>query len=164
MTVRQRAASGLAALLLMAVAVAPVRAQEVVHGADSLFVTPAVKIAWAVQKGATDEATAVVIRIVNNAGAYRHVRLDAVDPFSKSRKVLIPAKPLGEHIDLSVPRAGFAEFPSCEIQLYRRAEAPFADQAPNLTVYYLGVPDTTPEFPTPQAMEAYFAKMLGPAK
>jgi hypothetical protein len=31
-------------------------------------------------------------------------------------------------------------------------------------VYYLGVPDTTPEFPTAQAMDAYLARILGPAR
>jgi len=32
---------------------------------------------------------------------------------------------------------------------------------PSLTIYYLGVPDTTPEFKTAQDAEAYLAKMLG---
>ena len=31
-------------------------------------------------------------------------------------------------------------------------------------IIYLSVPDTTPEFPTRYAMEAYFAKVLGSAK
>ena len=157
------AARCLALALLVMAASAPVQAQDVVHGADSLFVTSAVKIAWAVQKGASEDATTVVIRVVNSAGAYRHVRLVGVDPFSKSRKVLLPVRPLAGQIDLSVPRSGFAEYPSCEIHFYRGDATP-ADETPSLTVYYLGVPDTTPEFPTAQAAEAYLAKMLGIAK
>ena len=156
-------AAGCLALALLMAASASARAQEVVHGADSLFVAPTVKIAWAVQKGASEDATTVVIRVVNSTSAYRYVRLDGVDPFSKSRKVLVPVRPLAGQIDLSVPRSGFAEYPSCEMHFYR-GEAPPADETPSLTVYYLGVPDTTPEFPTAQAAQAYLAKMLGLAK
>ena len=134
------------------------RSQEVVHGADSLFVAPTVKIAWAVRKGATEDDTIIVLRIVNSAGSYRQVSIDGVDPFSKSRKVLAAAHPLTESIDLTLPRSGFAEFPSCEIHLYAKD---IAVEKPSLTVYYLGVPDTTPEFKTAQDAGAYLTKALG---
>lgn len=163
MTPRLGAAGYLALSLLVIAASAPARAQDIVHGADSLFVVPTVKIAWVVQKGASEDATTVVIRVVNSTGAYRQVRLDGVDPFSKNRKILVPVRPLADQIDLSVPRTSFADFPSCEIHLYR-GEAPAADRAPSLIVYYLGVPDTTPEFSTVQAMDAYLTRMLGMAK
>jgi hypothetical protein len=162
MTVLSRGIGYLTLLLMIAV-IASARAQETVHGADSLFVSPTVKIAWAVQKGASDEATTVVIRVINGTGAYRQVRLDGIDPFSKNRKVLVPIQPIAEQIDLSVPRSAFAEFPSCEVHLYH-GDAATADQAPSLIVYYLGVPDTTPEFATAQAMKEYLARMLGSAK
>ena len=32
--------------------------------------------------------------------------------------------------------------------------------APKLTVFYLGVPDTTPEFPGQREAEAYFNRVL----
>jgi hypothetical protein len=134
-------------------------AQEVVHGADSLFVATTVKIAWAVQRGATEETTFVFMRIVNTAGHYRQVRLDGVDPFNKTRKVLASVRPLAASIDLTVPRSGFAEFPSCEIYLY--ASASPTDEAPSLTVYYLGVPDTTPEFASAREALAYLLKVVG---
>lgn len=157
-------AARLLALWLLAIAVnGSAWAQDTVHGADSLFVSPTVKIAWAVQKGTSEEATTVVIRVLNLAGAYRHVRLDGVDPFTKRRTSLAAVQPFGGQIDLSVPRARFAEYPSCEIQLYRSEALP-TDQRPNLTVFYLGVPDTTPEFPTAQAVDTYLARMLGMAK
>ena len=131
--------------------------QEVVHGADSLFVAPTLKVAWAVQKGVNEESTFVLLRITNSAGRYRQVRLDGVDPFSKKRKVLVSARPLPASIELTVPRSTFAEYPSCEIHLYREAAD---DQPPSLTVYYLGVPDTTPEFSTAQDAQTYLAKMV----
>jgi hypothetical protein len=136
-------------------------AQEKVHGADSVFVTPTVKVGWVVQKGSSEEATRVVMRVVNSVGQFRRVRLDGVDPFSNVRKVLISTQVLGESIDLSVPRSGFAEFPSCEIHLYR-SEAGSPDEPPSLTIYYLGVPDTTPEFASAREAQAYLGKALGP--
>jgi hypothetical protein len=163
MTMRLGATAYLGLSLLVMAENAPAQAQEIVHGADSLFAAATIKIAWAVRKGASEDATNVVIRVVNFAGAYRHVQLDGVDPFTKQRTALIALQPLGDQIDLSVVRARFAEFPSCEIHLYR-SEAQPAGQQPNLTVFYLGVPDTTPEFPTAQALDAYLQRMLGVQK
>ena len=149
----------LALLLAMPAYGSAVSAQEKVHGANSLFVAPTVKVGWAVQKGASEETTLVVLRVVNSAGQYRQIRLDGVDPFSTKRKVLVSAQALGESIDLSVPRSGFAEFPSCEIHLYRSAAAS-PDAPPNLTIYYLGVPDTTPEFASARDAQAYLTNAV----
>jgi hypothetical protein len=162
MIVRPAAATLLGLWLLAATIGVSARSQETVHGADSLFVSPMVKIAWAVRKGASEDATTVVIRVVNSADAFRQIRLDGVDPFSKQRKVLAATQSLARQVDLSVSRALFAEFPSCEIHLFT-PNAPSGD-APSLTVYYLGVPDTTPEFPSAQAVDAYLARMLEAAK
>ena len=162
MTVRLGAARLLTLWLLAAAISVSARSQETVHGADSLFVSPTVKIAWAVHKGASEEATTVVIRVVNSADAYQQIRVDGVDPFSKQRKVLVAPQTLARQVDLSVSRALFAEFPSCELHLFK-SNAP-SGHASSLTVYYLGVPDTTPEFPSAQAVDAYLAKMLEAAK
>jgi hypothetical protein len=157
-------AAGYLALTLLAIDErSGARAEEIMHGANSLFVSPTVKIAWAVQKGASETATTVVIRLVNVIGAYRQIQLDGVDPFTKQRTVLAAIQPFRGQIELSVARVRLGEFPSCEIHLYQD-DAPPADQPANLTVYYLGVPDTTPEFSTPQAMDAYFERMLGTGK
>jgi hypothetical protein len=137
-----------------------VNAQEKVHGANSLFVAPTVKVGWVIQKAASEESTLVVMRVVNRLGRYRQVRLDGVDPFTNTRKALISPQVLAESIDLSVPRSGFAELPSCEIHLYR-SEAASGDEQPSLTIYYLGVPDTTPEFASAREARAYLAKALG---
>jgi len=163
MTLRRAFAICLPILILMDAQNASAVGQGAVHGADSLFVAPTVRIAWAVLKGASEDATTVVVRVVNSTGAYASVRLDGIDPFSRSHKVLAPVRPLTGQVDLAVPRTEFAEFPSCEIYLYRDGAAS-RDQAPYLTVYYLGVPDTTPEFSTGQAMDAYLAKILAGAK
>ena len=137
-----------------ALAQAPAR----IHGESSEFAHPTLKLVWAVQRGATEDATTVVIRLVNSAGAYRTVRVDGVDPFTKDRVQLVTARDLGAMADLRILRSRFAAHPSAEIHLYRSA-ADERENRPALTVFYLGVPDTTPEFADAQRMEAYLTAM-----
>jgi hypothetical protein len=138
-------------------------AQNKVHGADSLFVSPTVKLAWGVLKGKTEADTQVVVRIVNVAGEYRFLRVDGVDPFTKAHAVFVEARPLDKTAEFSVARAKFADHPSTEIHLFHD-EAAMRAKSAALVVYYLGVPDTTPEFATADAMNAYLDKMLGIAR
>lgn len=132
---------------------------QAVHGADSVFVSPTVRLAWAVRRGASEAETLVVVRIIA-AEAYRFIRLDGVDPFTKDRKVLA-ARPLDRHTDLAIPRAQFADHPSTEFHFFQNTDDATANK-PKLTVFYLGVPDTTPEFPGQREAEAYLEHALGP--
>jgi hypothetical protein len=134
------------------------RAQDVVHGADSLFVSPAVKLAWLVRRGATETETLFVIRVITDA-SHPFIRLDGVDPFTKDRKVFVAARPLERETDLAIPRAQFADHPSTELHFFASAEDAAANKA-KLTIFYLGVPDTTPEFAERAQAEAYLARML----
>jgi len=138
-------------------------AQTVVHGADSLFSAPTLKLAWAVLKGRTEPETRVVIRVANVTDAYRFIRVDGVDPFTKARTVFAVPALVEKTIDISIVRVRFADHPSAELHLFRDEMAMRANDAA-LVVYYLGVPDTTPEFAAPAAAEAYFEKMLGPGR
>jgi hypothetical protein len=148
----------LGAALALLPAAAP--AQEVVHGADSLFVSPSVKLAWVVRRGASEADTIVVVRIAAADAAYRLVRVDGVDPFTGQHKVFVATRPLDRETDVAIPRAQFADHPSTEFRFFASAEDAAADKA-KLTVFYLGVPDTTPEFPGQRDAEAYLARMLG---
>ncbi len=62
--------------------------------------------------------------------------------------------------DLSIPRAAFSDHPSTEFHFFASAEDAAANK-PKLTVFYLGIPDTTPEFAEQRDVEAYLVKMLG---
>ncbi len=135
-------------------------AQTKVHGADSLFAAPTIKLAWGVLKGKTEADTRVVIRVVNVAAEYRFIRVDGVDPFTKAQVVFVEAATLEKTADISIARSKFADHPSTELHLFRD-EAAMRAQNAALVVYYLGVPDTTPEFATADAMNAYLNKMLG---
>lgn len=152
------------ALQLVAVALAvcfggPTQAQDVVHGANAVFAGPTLKVAWAIARGPSEEATTVLIRVANVAGRYQRLRLDGVDPFTQAHRVLVPAQALAATVDLAVSRALFADYPSAEIRLFAGDAEAQADQ-PALTVFYLGVPDTTPEFATRAQAEAYLAGAL----
>ena len=148
--------------LLLAFALWPARApaQEVVHGADSLFVSPGVKLAWAVRRGATEAEALVLVRIIAGDPTYRLVRVDGIDPFSKQHKVFVATRPLDRATDVAIPRAAFADHPSTEFRFFANAKDAAADK-PKLTVFYLGVPDTTPEFPGQREAEAYLERMIG---
>jgi len=151
-----------AAAAVLALSPAAPHAQDVVHGADSLFVSPAVKLAWAVKRGASEAETLIVIRVVADA-AHRFIRVEGVDPFTKDRKVFVATRPLDRETDLSIARAQFDDHPSTEIHFFVSAEDAATTRA-KLTVFYLGVPDTTPEFAERGQAEAYLDRMLGVQK
>ena len=135
-------------------------AQEtVVHGADSIFSGSGVKLAWAVRRGTTEAETSVVIRVMPTDAGYRFIRVDGVDPFTKAHKVFVAMGPLGRATDLAIPRLAFADHPSTEMRFFTSAENAAADR-PNLTVFYLGVPDTTPEFTGERDTTAYLDRVL----
>ena len=105
------------------------------------------------------EVAPLVVRVVA-AEAYRVIRLDGVDPFSKDRKVFV-TRPLDRQTDLAIPRAQFADHPSTEFRFFRTQEDATAGR-PALTVFYLGVPDTTPEFAAQRDAETYLDGALRP--
>lgn len=141
------------ALLLLLLAPPESRA-ETVHGADSVFLAPGISIVWGVLRAPTEEETVVVTRISNPVARYAYLRVEGVDPFTGRRTTVVEGAPLGGRADVKSPRAGFADFPRREFYLYA-TEADWRARRPALTVYYLGVPDTTPEFTSEAALDAY---------
>ncbi len=143
---------------------APVWAQaETVHGADSVFAAPGIGIAWGVLRAPTEEETIVVTRVSNPMARYAYLRVEGVNPFTGRRTAVVEGVPLGARTDVKSPRSGFADFPRREIHLYA-TEAEWRARKPSLTVYYLGVPDTTPEFTSQAALDAYLAGAQPPAR
>lgn len=129
-------------------------AGESLHGADGLFVVPDAAIVWAVLKDASGDKATVWLRVVNRTRKFSYVAIDGVDPFSKKRERVEAGVKIGDEVRLSSDRDTFSDLPSREVHLYR-TEADLHGNKPALTVYYLGVPDTTPEFSTRAAMDEY---------
>ena len=151
----------LTAFLPLAGSLGPLRAQpaaESVHGADSLFVSPDIAIVWAVlrepaQQTAGEKAT-VWLRVVNRSGAFSRLSIEGVDPFTGTRERLESGVELRGEARIGADRDRFSDLPSRELHFYRSDDDWRADR-PALNVYYLGVPDTTPEFGTRAAMDSY---------
>lgn len=153
-------AAGLLVALAWLAAASPAAAQPlVVHGADSVFAAPDVVIVWAVLRAAVEAETEVVIRV---AAAPRFLTLsaDAVDPFSGVRRPVVAPRPLGGMVEIRRRRAHFADLPRLELHLHDKVGVGGAANAA-LTVYFLGVPDTTPEFTSESGLRAYLDETVG---
>ncbi len=133
---RQACAALLAAAL-------PLRAQRLreVHGAHDAWAEPGLALAWGVQRGRDEASTRVVIRI--ELDPQRHARVTALgrDPFGDGTvEIAVAPEPDGA-VRIELPRSHFADHPRTELRFFAPGQA-----APDLLVYYQGLPDTTPEF------------------
>lgn len=124
------------------------------HGASDAFAGPGIALAWGVLRGATEDATLVVLRIAVDAQRYAHVAIAGVDPFSQRRETRFTGPARDSGVDAGIPRGRFADTPRTEVRLYASSAALRAD-APGLVVYYLSIPDTTPEFADTASLRAY---------
>ena len=115
-----------------------------VHGSADAFAMPGMALAWAVLRAPRDEDTAVIIRIEADTRIHAWIEVVGKDPFTQRDQRLLAMTAVGGPFDLKMPRARFADFPRTEIRLWRSGPNPGA-APPALVVYYLGVPDTTPE-------------------
>ncbi|MEP6943004.1 MAG: hypothetical protein ABI981_08710 [Betaproteobacteria bacterium] len=129
------------------------------HGMADNFAAPGLALAWAVVRGASEATTFVVVRIVTDPARYAWISVIGIDPFSKGEQPLRPPTPSPGATDVRAPRSHFADFPRTEFRLYD-GEAGARSGAPTLVVFYLGVPDTTPEFATEDKLEAYLADRI----
>ena len=160
-----------ATLLLCAwlcVATAPQRAVAAdgpreAHGSADAFAAPGVTLAWGVLRGASEAATLVVLRIVAARDAFASVAVVGIDPFTQRQQPLLAMTQVAAGIDVRLPRTHFADFPRTEVHLYGMPDAG-GTGAPALVVYYLGVPDTTPEFTSEAALEAYLVQRIARAR
>ena len=129
--------------------------EEALHGADGIFVSPDVAIVWAVLKQPTGDKAAVWLRVVNSTKKFTHVSIDGVDPFTKKRERVFAGGKFDSEVRIPSDRDAFSDLPSREVHFYQSDVDWRADKRA-LTVYYLGVPDTTPEFTGRAALDQYF--------
>ena len=134
-----------------------------VHGVGDAYAAPGVALAWGIVRGADEASTQVVMRIVADPQIYPTVAAIAKNPFSDRQQALLPATPTAGDVDVRVPRAQYADFPRTELRFYSSPAALQAG-APALVVFYLGVPDTTPEFTTEANLNAYLADRIARAR
>jgi hypothetical protein len=144
--------------MLLAVPTATLGQGRQVHGESSSFAGHGVAMVWAVLRGASEEDTRVVLRIAQAGADYAAVSVDGVDPFSQRHQTLLRVQPFGSWVDVRTPRGTFADLPRREIHFYTAVDRDA--QHPSLTVYFMGLPDTTPEFVSEAALRAYLEDAL----
>jgi hypothetical protein len=152
----------LAALAIARCALVEPRAAEV-HGAVDAFAAPGLALAWGVLRGKDEATTEVVVRIEVDPDTYGAVAVIGVDPFTRARAPLLAATPIKGAFEFRVPRSRFADLPRTEWHFYKTATLP-PDDAAALSVYYQGVPDTTPEFNDEAKLSAYLGARIERAR
>ena len=145
----------IAALPVFVVGLRSARAADV-HGAAEAFAAPGIGLAWGILRGVDDDSTRVLLRLDVDA-TYADVVVVGIDPFTRAAQTLL-ATGRGA-IVVTASRAHFGQFPRTEVRLFRDRDHA-AGGEPDLTVYYLGVPDTTPEFEDPAKLDAYLDQRL----
>ena len=151
------------ALALLAAPAPAVGHGPELRGESAVFSKSGVAIVWGVLRAPVEDETQIVIRVARASATYSYVPVDAVDPFTRARRPVVPGGPLTRVIDVLSPRATFGDFPRREIRLYRTADDWRAD-VPALRIYYLGVPDATTEFSSESALLSYLAATVAKAR
>jgi hypothetical protein len=137
----------LLAILGLALAAGTARADggREVHGESDVFSVDGVAIAWAILRATNPEEATVVMRIARDASRHPSLGVVAIDPFSGQSQAVRAPSVAAAIVDVPSRRARFGDFARTEVRLYSSG-SPGASEAPALTIFYQGVPDTTPEF------------------
>jgi hypothetical protein len=130
-----------------------------VHGSGDVFSEPGVALAWAIERGAAEAATTVVVRVSVDTRRYPWMSAVGIDPFTKAEQVRQPATSVPNMLDVRMPRAQFGDYPHTQFRFYA-SEADARSGTPALVVFYHGVPDTTPEFANPNQLDAHLMQRV----
>jgi hypothetical protein len=130
-----------------------------VHGVAETYAAPGVSLGWGILHGANEASTFVVVRIATDPAVYPFVAVDGGNPFSQRRLPVLVATRVAGGVDMRVPRSHFADFPRTEFSFYTSSST-MQSGTPQLVVYYLGVPDTAPEFTSEAALDGYLADRI----
>jgi hypothetical protein len=136
------------------------------HGADSIFEKEGIIILWGILKGSTEETSWVYIKIIHkegDSGSFQIFSVEAVDPFSNQKEWVVKGEAFKKENMVKSIRASFREKTARRVLFYEKAED-LLKENPAMIVYYLGVPDTSPEFMTEREIENYFEKAFSRLK
>ena len=115
------------------------------HGSSDRFSGESVAIAWGVLRGPDEARTEVRLRVSADPARYTHFAVIGMNPFSREEAVLAAPRPGAPPAIVTLSRARFAQLPRTEVRFFA-AERDAAAGKAALVVFYLGVPDTAPEF------------------
>jgi hypothetical protein len=124
------------------------------HGAGDAFVGEGVSIVWAVLRGVNEDRTQVRLRVSADTSGYTHFAVFGIDPFSKDEALFAAPGAAVSPVTVRISRARFARLPRTEVRFFS-SERDLAAGKPALVIFYLGVPDTTPEFESEATLTRY---------
>jgi hypothetical protein len=132
-----------------------------VHGQSDAFAGDGIAIAWAVFRGPSDDNAQVVLSIAADHARYGSVAVDGVDRSGGQRRSRVSRTALtvrdgAATAVMRIPRSQFADAPKSEFRFF----GPGPAGEPRLVVFYLGVPDMTPEFDDPQKLAAFLSTRI----
>ena len=133
------------------------------HGSSDVYAAPGIGIVWAIERGVSEADAIVVIRIAADPAIYPWLAVRGVNPFTNGEVMWSQPTAAEPGVDVRIPRARFADHPKTEIGLYATQDGARAGAA-RLTVFYLGVPDTTPEFVDHAKLEASLTERMARAR
>ncbi len=152
----------LASVILTALAVPFAFGQKEYHGADSVFRIEGITILWAIWKGPDEDHSWVYLKIIypeTGDRRYRFFSVEAVDPFTGKKEWVVKGERLEKENVVKSVRSSFREMTGRRILFYRDPKEVQEDR-PEMTVFYMGVPDTSPELLNEKQIEDYFSKAL----
>ncbi|HER24987.1 MAG TPA: hypothetical protein ENO17_08070 [Candidatus Atribacteria bacterium] len=130
------------------------------HGADSFFKAKGISLFWAILKGTEESNSWVYIKIINQENSLKPFyafSLIATDPFSNSEEWIITGQKLTKENIIKLNRESFKKMMGKTFFFYQSEKIEnYPSELPDMTVYYLSVPDTAPEFLDLEKLEAYF--------
>ncbi len=130
------------------------------HGADSVFEKGGIVILWAILKGQDEASSWVYTKIIKSEdNLCRFFSVEAIDPFSKEKEWVAKGLPLEKENKVRSIRTSFRDKTSRRFLFFRNAET-LNKEAPDMIVFYMGIPDTAPEVLSEKEMENYFQKAL----
>jgi hypothetical protein len=129
-----------------------------VPGADAVF---AVAIVWGALRGGDGAGPSVVIWIASQDPAIRAVSVTLLDA-AGSRTEILPPSLIGKAREARAPRNRFNAYPRAELRFAATPDS-LASGESALTVSYAGIPDTTPEFSSEDALAEHLQAALSRA-
>ena len=130
------------------------------HGADSVFKAEGITVIWGVIRGSDESNTMVYMKIIATEEAREHFKyysVKATDAFSDAIQWLAKGKKLQAINMIEQTRELFQTLTERTILLYANVDPDnIENEKEGFSVYYLSLPDTTPEFETREKLEKYF--------
>lgn len=152
----------MASMILITLAVPFAYGQSEYHGADSVFRMEGITVLWAILKGPDEDRSWVYLKILypgEGDRRYQFFSVEAVDPFTSKKEWVVRGEKLGKENVVKSVRVSFRDMTGRRILFYRDSKD-VQDNRPAMAVFYMGLPDTSPELLTEREVEDYFSKAL----